>query len=138
MPAITPVATDASHRTTLTTTLFDLIAALHDEVEEGEEDLVTAAVVSLWDAGRLRFLASPNGGRGGGKMAIVLIEEVLVGLDEIKALLEQAVAILTDIIEEMHPDLETRFAPILETSLRHPLQSRVSLLERLLEELAAS
>jgi hypothetical protein len=71
-------------------------------------------------------------------MAIVLIEEVMMGLDEIKASLEQAIAILTDIIEEMHPDLETRFTPVLETSLRHPLQSRVSLLERLLEELAAS
>ena len=71
-------------------------------------------------------------------MAIVLIEEVMVGLDEIKASLEQAVTILTDIIEEMHPDLETRFTPVLETSLRHPLQSQVSLLERLLEELAAS
>jgi hypothetical protein len=61
MPAITPVETDAAHRTTLTTTLFDLIAALHDEVEEGEEDLVTAAVVRLWDAGRVRFIASPDG-----------------------------------------------------------------------------
>ncbi|MDH3601641.1 MAG: hypothetical protein OEU26_18680 [Candidatus Tectomicrobia bacterium] len=67
MPAITPVETNAAHRTTMTTTLFDLIAALHDEVEEGEEDLVTAAVVSLWNAGRLRFLASPNGDMGGGK-----------------------------------------------------------------------
>jgi hypothetical protein len=71
-------------------------------------------------------------------MAIVLIEEVMVGLDEIKASLEQAITILTDIIEEMHPDLEARFTPVLETSLRHPLQSQVSLLERLLEELAAS
>ncbi|MDH3601640.1 MAG: hypothetical protein OEU26_18675 [Candidatus Tectomicrobia bacterium] len=71
-------------------------------------------------------------------MAIVLIEEVMMGLDEIKASLEQAVTILTDIIEEMHPDLETRFTPVPETSLRHPLQSRVSLLEHLLEELAAS
>ena len=71
-------------------------------------------------------------------MAIVLIEEVMVGLDEIKASLEQAITILTDIIEEMHPDLETRFTPVLETSLRHPLQSQVRLLERLLEELAAS
>ena len=71
-------------------------------------------------------------------MAIVLIEEVMMDLDEIKASLEQAVTILTDIIEEMHPDLETRFTPVLEMSLRHPLQSRVSLLERLLEDLAAS
>jgi hypothetical protein len=89
--------------------LFDLIAALHDAVEEGEEDLVTAAVVSLWDAGCVRFITSPDGNKGGEKMAIVLIEEVIVGLDEIKASLEQAVTILTDIIEEMHPDLERVF-----------------------------
>jgi hypothetical protein len=67
MPAIIPIETDAAHRTTLTTTLFDLIAALHDEVEEGEEDLVTAAVVSLWDAGRVRFIASPGDDKGEGK-----------------------------------------------------------------------
>ena len=71
-------------------------------------------------------------------MAIVVIEEVLMGLDEIKDSLEQAVTLLTDIIEDMHPDLEMRFTPVLETSLRHPLQSRLSLLEHLLEELAAS
>jgi hypothetical protein len=71
-------------------------------------------------------------------MAIVLIEEVMMGLDEIKISLEQAVTILTDIIEDMHPDLETHFTPVLETSLRRPLQSYLSLLERLLEELATS
>lgn len=65
MPAIIPVETDAARRTTLTTTLFDLIAALHDTVEEGEEELVTAAVVSLWDAGCVRFIASPDGDPGG-------------------------------------------------------------------------
>jgi hypothetical protein len=48
------------------------------------------------------------------------------------------VTILTDIIEDMHPDLETHFTPVLETSLRRPLQSYLSLLERLLEELATS
>jgi hypothetical protein len=66
MPAMTPVETESVHPTTMTTTLFDLIAALHDAVEEGEEELVTAAVVSLWDQGRLRFLASPDGDQGGG------------------------------------------------------------------------
>jgi hypothetical protein len=67
MPAITPVEADAAHRMTLTTTLFDLIAALHDKMEEGEEELVTAAVVSLWEAGRLCFIASPNGDKEGEK-----------------------------------------------------------------------
>lgn len=38
------------------TTLYDLIAALNEEVGVGEEDVVTAAVVHLCDTGRLRFL----------------------------------------------------------------------------------
>jgi hypothetical protein len=36
-------------------------------MEEGEEDLVTAVVVSLWRTGRLRFIALPNGDTGGEK-----------------------------------------------------------------------
>ena len=65
MPVIAPVEAAASPRTTVTTTLFDLIAALHDAAEEGEEELVTEAVVSLWDTGRLRFLTSPHSDSGG-------------------------------------------------------------------------
>jgi len=41
--------------TTIQTTLYDLMAALHAEVEPGEEELVTAAVVHLLNSGRARF-----------------------------------------------------------------------------------
>jgi hypothetical protein len=37
------------------TTLYDLIAALNEEVESGEEELVTAAVVHLLNSGRALF-----------------------------------------------------------------------------------
>jgi hypothetical protein len=38
-------------------------------------------------------------------MALVLIEEVLAGLDEVKATLEQAVTTLEEIAEDIPPDL---------------------------------
>ena len=42
----------APGRTRIVTTLYDLITALHESIEPGEEDLVTAAVVQLLNAGR--------------------------------------------------------------------------------------
>ena len=54
------VEVEASERTTITTTLFDLIVALNDQVKPGEEDVVTAAVVHLCQTGRLRFLRVPQ------------------------------------------------------------------------------
>lgn len=42
------------------TTLYDLIAALNEEVEAGEEDVVTATVTHLCHTGRLRFLNDPR------------------------------------------------------------------------------
>jgi hypothetical protein len=41
----------------LITTLYDLIAALTEQGEPWEDDVVTAAVVHLCQTGRLRFLA---------------------------------------------------------------------------------
>jgi len=52
--------TQPPERTAITTTLFDLIAALHEEVGPDEEELVTAAVVHLCTSGRLRFLGTPT------------------------------------------------------------------------------
>jgi len=46
----------APGRTRLITTLYDLITALHESIEPGEEDLVTAAVVHLVNAGHVKFL----------------------------------------------------------------------------------
>jgi len=43
----------------LVTTFYDLIAALHESIEPGEEDLVTTAVVHLVNAGHVKFLERP-------------------------------------------------------------------------------
>lgn len=50
--------TQPPERVAITTTLFDLIAALNEEVGPGEEDRVTAAVVHLCTSGRLQFLGT--------------------------------------------------------------------------------
>jgi hypothetical protein len=49
----------APSRMRLVTTLYDLIAALHESIEPGEEDLVTTAVVHLLNAGHVKFLDRP-------------------------------------------------------------------------------
>ena len=69
-------------------------------------------------------------------MAIVLVEEVLMGLDEVKLSLDQAVTLLADMIEDIRPELGDQLKASLELSLLHPLQSRVMALETLMEELA--
>ena len=46
-------------RTRIVTTLYDLIIALHESIEPGEEDLVTTAVVHLLNAGHVKFLDRP-------------------------------------------------------------------------------
>ena len=51
-------------RTRLVTTFYDLITALHESIEPGEEDLVTAAVVHLLNAGHVKFLDRPLRGVG--------------------------------------------------------------------------
>lgn len=71
-------------------------------------------------------------------MAIVLIEEVLMGLGEVKIALEQAVTILNDIVEDMPPDLGGNLQEVLETSLLQPLQSRLGVLDKLVDDMAAS
>jgi hypothetical protein len=43
---------------TIHTTLYDLMAALYEEAEADEEELVTAAVVHLLNSGRARFVGS--------------------------------------------------------------------------------
>ena len=44
----------------IVTTLYDLIAALNEEIEAGEEDVAIAAVAHLCNTGRLRFLDDPR------------------------------------------------------------------------------
>ena len=71
-------------------------------------------------------------------MAIVLVEEVLMGLDEVKLSLDQAVAVLEDMTEDIRPDVGDHLKDVLETTLLRPLQSRVTVLETLLDDLAAT
>ncbi len=42
--------------TTITTSLYDLVAAISDEVGPNEDDLMTATVVHLLQSGRVKFL----------------------------------------------------------------------------------
>ena len=60
----TAFAGPASGQTRLVTTLYDLITALHESSEPGEEDLVTAAVVHLLHTWRVNFLNRPLHGAG--------------------------------------------------------------------------
>ena len=71
-------------------------------------------------------------------MAIILLEEVLMGLEEAKTSLDQSLLTLVDMIEDLHPDLQTSInvRNILEQDFVQPLQYRAAQLERLLEELA--
>lgn len=70
-------------------------------------------------------------------MALVLIEEVLIGLEEAHESLEQTVATLASLIEDLTPDLAARFKEMIETNFLEPLQARSTMLEALLEQIAA-
>lgn len=37
-------------------TLYDLIEAISDEVEQGEENLITASVLDLIESGKIKFI----------------------------------------------------------------------------------
>lgn len=69
-------------------------------------------------------------------MAIFLLEEVLMGLDEVKVSLEQAVTTLEGITDDMRPDMGDNLKVVLEQTLLHPLQSRMSVLDTLMEDVA--
>jgi hypothetical protein len=71
-------------------------------------------------------------------MAIILMEEVLMGLDEVKGALDQAVTTLEDIIEDMSPNLGEDLQELLEASFLDPLQSRRDALDVLLHRLSES
>ena len=64
-------------------------------------------------------------------MAIILIEEVLMGLDEVKAALEQALTTLDVLVEDLFPTLGETLRTELEHTLRQPLQERLVILEDL-------
>jgi hypothetical protein len=68
-------------------------------------------------------------------MATILIEEVLMGLDEVKISLDNAVLVLEAITDDMAPQLQ-EVKDILEQTLLQPLQSHLAVCGRLLEHLA--
>lgn len=70
-------------------------------------------------------------------MAIILIEEVLMGLDDVRDSLAQAVTVLAGLVEDIHPTLAENLPEVLEQTLLLPLQARVTVLDKLLDEVAA-
>lgn len=70
-------------------------------------------------------------------MAIILLEEVLMGLDDVKDSLTQAVMTLEALVEDMHPELGEDLRETVAENLLSPIQSRVTLLEQLLDDVAS-
>jgi hypothetical protein len=69
-------------------------------------------------------------------MAIVLIEEVLMGLDDVRASLGQAVTVLEALVEDVPATMGENLKEVIEQALLIPLQSRVVVLDKLLDEVA--
>lgn len=69
-------------------------------------------------------------------MAIVLIEEVLMGLDDVKDSLAQAVTTLEGLVEDMPPTMGENLREVLEQTLLAPLQAHVVRVDRLLDKVA--
>lgn len=70
-------------------------------------------------------------------MAIILIEEVLMGLDDVRDSLAQAVTVLEGLVEDIPPTLGENLQEVLEQTLLLPLQARVTVLDKLLDKVAA-
>ena len=58
--AVETVDLEPPQQTCIVTTLYDLIAALNEEVDPWEEDVVTAAVAHLCNTENLHFLRVPG------------------------------------------------------------------------------
>lgn len=69
-------------------------------------------------------------------MAIILMEEVLMGLDEAKESLDQAVITIENMLDDLSPSLRDSLHDVLERELLRPLQSRRNVLDNLLFNLA--
>jgi hypothetical protein len=69
-------------------------------------------------------------------MAIILLEEVLMGLDETREALDHAVVTLENILDDLSPDLQEDFHDTFEQELLKPLQSRRDMIDHLLYTLA--
>jgi hypothetical protein len=71
-------------------------------------------------------------------MALILIEEVLIGVEEAKDALAQAVMTLDMIVEDLHPRLGNDLKAVLERDFLAPLKIRLEAMEQLLDEVAAT
>jgi hypothetical protein len=71
-------------------------------------------------------------------VAIVLIEEVLMGLGEVRISLDQAVTVLRDIVEDMPPHMGENLRDVLAETYLQPLESRLAALDTLLEDMASN
>jgi hypothetical protein len=60
LPAVPRARAKPASPTALTTTLYDLIAALQDAAGPDEDDLVVVTVLHLIDAGRLTWQQTPQ------------------------------------------------------------------------------
>ena len=69
-------------------------------------------------------------------MAIILVEEVLMGLDEVREAVDHAVVILENMIDDFSPDLRDVFQDTFEQELLRPLQSRRNMIDHMLVTLA--
>lgn len=70
-------------------------------------------------------------------MAIVLLEEVLMGLGEVRISLDQAITVLNDIVEDMPPHMGGNLRDVIAETFLQPLQSRLTALDFLLEDMAS-
>ena len=69
-------------------------------------------------------------------MAIVVMEEMLGGLDEVKEALDRAITVLTDLVEECDPALVPHLPEMLDRTLLQPLTAHSAAVEHLLATLA--
>jgi hypothetical protein len=69
-------------------------------------------------------------------MAIVVIEEMLGGLDEVKEALDRAITVLTDLVEECDPGMVPHLPEVLDRTLLQPLTAHSAAVEHLLATLS--
>jgi hypothetical protein len=69
-------------------------------------------------------------------MAIVVIEEMLGGLDEVKEALDREITVLTDLVEECDPAMVPHLPDMLDRTLLQPLTAHSAAVEHLLATLA--